>query len=180
MRSKRKLCPSCKKKQLENLGDILVCPECNEPFFPESFNSQDQEEEKEVNKMYDFNERKITTYIVDENKVITILRQDEMTDEDWERLHKKMEVKDTPEECWEFRLNSLLTETFGTVKGGHLTVEQFINQLLEEKQVFTEEEQWVLRFALKNNREGIHTIWDEETFDTVWKKAGGLPKLNSK
>jgi hypothetical protein len=35
-------------------------------------------EEVEVNELYDFNERKITTYVVDKDEVITILRQDEM------------------------------------------------------------------------------------------------------
>ena len=47
----------------------------------------------------------------------------------------------------------------------------------EVLEIFTEEELRVLRFALKVNREGIHTIWDEDTFDTIWKKVGGLPKL---
>jgi len=62
----------------------------------EAFNqSQKQPEEEEVSEMYDFNERKITTYIVDENKVITILRQDEMPE--WLKKGDIRVFKDTPE-----------------------------------------------------------------------------------
>lgn len=60
------------------------------------FNTQPQTEEKEVNQMYDFNERKVTTYIVDKDKVITILRQDEMPE--WLKKGDVRVFKDTPEE----------------------------------------------------------------------------------
>ena len=64
-------------------------------------NSQAQPEEKEVNEMYDFNERTITTYIVDEDKVITILRQEEMPE--WLKKGDVRVLKDTPEEwSWKF------------------------------------------------------------------------------
>lgn len=82
-------CNKCGGQSGYNIIDgEKVCFDCGEPYEADfsvskvettitTTNSQDQEEE-EVNKMYDFNERKITTYIVDEDKVITILRQDEM------------------------------------------------------------------------------------------------------
>jgi hypothetical protein len=43
-----------------------------------------------------------------------------------------------------------------------------------EEVMFTEDEQRVLRFALKLQRDDIHKVWDEETFGTIWKKVGGL------
>lgn len=49
-----------------------------------------------------------------------------------------------------------------------------------EEVMFTEDEQRVLRFALKLQRDDIHKVWDEETFDSIWKKVGGLSKLITK
>ena len=96
-------------------------------------NSQAQPEEKEVNEMYDFNERTITTYIVDEDKVITILRQEEMPE--WLKKGDVRVLKDTPEE-WEeltkeewFMLKLAVNEIHNKGNGAYDEISRKIDRL---------------------------------------------------
>ena len=96
-------------------------------------NSQAQPEENEVNEMYDFNERKITTYIVDEDKVITILRREEMPE--WLKKGDVRVLKDTPEEKEEltkeewFMLKLAVNEIHNKGNGAYDEISRKIDRL---------------------------------------------------
>ena len=102
-----------------------------------------------------------------------------MTKEEWKKFQKQMKVeRDYFYMIGNKKYIHYEDEDYVRVSD----IEQELDKAREEGkggvlEIFTEEELRVLRFALKVNREGIHTIWDEDTFDTIWKKVGGLPKL---
>ncbi|NLB11807.1 hypothetical protein GX830_00300 [Candidatus Dojkabacteria bacterium] len=112
-----------------------LCEKQNEII--DHLNSQAQPEENEVNEMYDFNERKITTYIVDEDKVITILRQEEMPE--WLKKGDVRVLKDTPEEKEEltkeewFMLKLAVNEIHNKGNGAYDEISRKIDRLSKLK-----------------------------------------------
>ena len=112
-----------------------LCENQNEII--DHLNSQAQPEENEVNEMYDFNERKITTYIVDEDKVITILRQEEMPE--WLKKGDVRVLKDTPEEKEEltkeewFMLKLAVNEIHNKGNGAYDEISRKIDRLSKLK-----------------------------------------------
>lgn len=134
------------EKKIEKMGHFLVPSSTSEGVVDalrsladklneiiDHLNSQAQPEEKEVNEMYDFNERKITTYIVDEDKVITILRQEEMPE--WLKKGDIRVLKDTPEEKEEltkeewFMLKLAVNEIHNKGNGAYDEISRKIDRL---------------------------------------------------